>query len=237
MQFDQVIQTRRSIRNFKSDPISDKAISDILEAARLAASGSNLQPWRFVVIRSQEIKEKLKGATRWRFAMKAPVVIACCSDLSAVDGRQNRIVELSRAGVFDNVEMDGEYSPPEKNQEQLLAYLNMNVGIAITHMMLKAVDLGLGTCWIGGFDPLKTKEVLGLDDHQVLAGGDRGQLAVHRCPVRVVAERVGFEAQPAALDVLRRIREALLKVGPETLGHHLRRPCVVLLAAPRLLRV
>jgi nitroreductase len=52
MEFDQVIQTRRSIRNFRPDPVSDKAIFDILEAARLAASGSNIQPWRFIVIRS-----------------------------------------------------------------------------------------------------------------------------------------------------------------------------------------
>jgi nitroreductase len=163
MQFDQVIQTRRSIRNFKPDPVSDKAISDILEAARLAPSGSNIQPWRFVVIRSQEIKEKLKTATRWKFALKAPVIMACCTELSSLDSRPDRIVELTQAGVFDNVEMDGEYSPPEKNQEQLLAYLNMNVGIAITYMMLKAVDLGLGTCWIAGFDHLKTKKILALE--------------------------------------------------------------------------
>ena len=165
MNFDQVIQTRRSIRNFKPDPVSDKTIYDILAAARLAPSGSNIQPWRFIIIRSPEMKEKLKTTTIWRFALKAPVIIACCTDLSAPEGRQDRLVELSQAGVFDNVEMGGDYTPPEKTQEQLLAYLNMNVGIAITHMMLKAVDLGLGTCWIGGFDPMKAKEVLALDDN------------------------------------------------------------------------
>ena len=165
MQFDQVIQTRRSIRNFKPDPVSDGAISDILKAARLAPSGSNIQPWRFIIIRSSEMKEKLKAATVFRFVLKAPVVIACCADLSALNSRPDRLIELVEAGVFDNVEVDGEYTPPERNQEQLLAYLNMNVGIAITHMMLKAVDLGLGTCWIGGFDPMKSKEILDLDDN------------------------------------------------------------------------
>ena len=170
MEFDQAIQTRRSIRNFKPDPVSDKAIFDILEAARLAASGSNIQPWRFIIIRSPEMKEKLKTATIYRFALKAPVVIACCTNLSALDTRPDRVVELIQAGVFDKVEVDGEYVPPERNQEQVLTYLNMNVGIAITHMMLKAVDLGLGSCWIGGFDPLKTKELLALDDNlQVVA--------------------------------------------------------------------
>jgi nitroreductase len=165
MEFDQVIQTRRSIRNFKPDLVSDKAIFDILEAARQAASGSNTQPWRFIVIRSPEMKEKLNTATVFRFALKAPVVIACCTDLSALDGRTDRALELLQAGVFDDVEVDGDYTPPERNQEQVLAYLNMNVGIAITHMMLKAVDLGLGTCWIGGFDSLKTKEILALDNN------------------------------------------------------------------------
>ena len=187
MQFDQVVQTRRSIRNFKPDPVSDKAISDILETARLAPSGSNIQPWRFVVIRSQEIKEKLKTATRWKFALKAPVIMACCTELSALDSRPDRIVELTQAGVFDNVEMDGEYSPPEKNQEQLLAYLNMNVGIAITYMMLKAVDLGLGTCWIAGFDPLKAKNILALDDNMHIVA-----LLPIGYPERVPAQRPRF---------------------------------------------
>ena len=119
MQFDQVIQTRRSIRNFKPDSVPDKVVKDILEAARLAPSGSNIQPWRFVIIKSPEIKEKLKGTTRWRFALKAPVIIACCSHLIAADGRPDRLVELTQAGVFDNVEMEGEYTVPERTQEQL----------------------------------------------------------------------------------------------------------------------
>jgi nitroreductase len=164
MDFDQVIRNRRSIRHFKSDPVSDQIISEILESARLAPSGGNIQPWRFVIIRSPEIKEKLKSATIWRFALKAPVIIACCSDLSAAEGRQARLLELSQAGVFENVDMDGEYAPPERNRDQLTAYLNLNVGIAITQMMLTAVDLGLGSCWIGGFDAAKTKEILSLDE-------------------------------------------------------------------------
>jgi len=187
MQFDEIIQKRRSIRNFNPDPVPDQAISDILEAARLAPSGSNIQPWRFVVIRSQEMKEKLKAATIWRFALKAPVIIACCTDLTSLDSRPDRLVELTQAGVFDNVEMEGEYTPPERSREQLLTYLNMNVGIAITHMMLKAVDLGLGTCWIGGFDPLKTKEILGLDDNLPIVA-----LLPIGYPVRVPAQRPRF---------------------------------------------
>lgn len=68
-----------------------------------------------------------------------------------------------------------------------MTYLNMNVGIAITHMMLKAVDLGLGTCWIGGFDPLKTKEILGLDDNLPIVA-----LLPIGYPVRVPVQRPRF---------------------------------------------
>ena len=164
MDFDQVIQDRRSIRNFRPDPVPDQALTEILEVARKAPSGSNIQPWRFVVIRSPEMRAKLSAATVFRFVTKAPVVIACCSDFSALEARPNRLMELVQAGVFEDVELDGAYVPPDRNIDQLMAYLNMNVGIAVTHMMLKAVDLGLGTCWIGGFDSLKVKEMLGLED-------------------------------------------------------------------------
>ncbi|MFO7963795.1 MAG: nitroreductase family protein [Desulfobacterales bacterium] len=164
MEFDEVITTRRSIRNFKKEPVSDEAVNEILEAARLAASGSNIQPWRFVIVRSPEIKKKLEAVTIYRFALKAPVLIACCADLTSLDTRSERISELLEAGVFNDVEVEGEFTPPERNREQILTYLTMNVGIAVTHMMLKAVDLGLGTCWIGGFYPKRAKEILNLDD-------------------------------------------------------------------------
>jgi nitroreductase len=188
MEFDQVIRTRRSIRQFKSDPVSDQAISEILEAARLSPSGSNIQPWRFVVIRSPEVRNQLREATVFRFALKAPVIIACCSDFSALEGRPERMLELFQAGVFDDIEVDGEFVPPERNRDQLLAYLNMNVGIAITHMMLKAVDLGMGTCWIGGFDPIKAKPILSLEDSlQVVA------LLPIGYPERIPAPRPRFD--------------------------------------------
>ena len=190
MEFDQVIRARRSIRHFKPDPVSNEALSEILEAARLAPSGSNIQPWRFVIIRSPEKKKQLEAATVFRFVLKAPVVIACCSDFSALDGRQDRLLELFQAGVFEGVETDGEYIPPERNQDQLQAYLNMNVGIAITHMMLKAADLGLGTCWIGGFDPMKAKEILSLDHRlQIVA------LLPIGYPERLPAPRPRFAAE------------------------------------------
>ena len=188
MELSEIIASRRSIRKFKGKDVSEETIRILLDAARLAPSGSNLQPWRFVVVRSPEARNSLQAATVFRFALKAPVVIACCSDFSSLEGRPERMLELFQAGVFDNVEVDGEYVPPDRNRDQLGAYLNMNVGIAITHMMLKAVDLGLGTCWIGGFDSVKAKEILGLEDPlQVVA------LLPIGYPAKVPAARPRFD--------------------------------------------
>jgi len=165
MELDKVIEIRRSIRKFKQDPVPDETINKILEAARLAPSGSNIQPWRFIIAKSDQEKEKLRSVTPFRFALKAPVLIVCCADMTALEKRDDRVNELFQAGVFNDVEMDGLYAVPERTKEQALSYLAMNVGIAITYIMLKASDLGLGTCWIGGFDPKKTKEILNLDEN------------------------------------------------------------------------
>ena len=169
MELDKVMEERRSIRKFKPDPVPDELILKLLEAARLAPSGSNIQPWRFLSVRSPEMKEKIKSATRYTFVAKAPVILVCCADLAALETRTARIDELMQSGVFDGVEVDGTYAPPEKTSEQMLSYLTLNVGIAITHIMLKAVDLGLGACWIGGFDSQKVKSMLGLKENLFVA--------------------------------------------------------------------
>ena len=165
MELDKAIQERRSVRKYKPDPVSDDIIARLLEAARLAASGSNTQPWRFVAVRSPDLKEKIRETTRYKFVAKAPVLLVCCADMAALDKRPARLKELIDAGVFDGVEVSGDYTPPPQSSEQLMGYLNLNVGIAITHIMLKAVDLGLGTCWIGGCDKEKVKEILNLEDN------------------------------------------------------------------------
>jgi len=63
MELNDIIQQRRSTRKFKTDPVPDSLIDELLEAARLAPSGSNLQPWRFIIVRSNAIKQKLESVT------------------------------------------------------------------------------------------------------------------------------------------------------------------------------
>lgn len=165
-----VMKARRSIRKFKVDPVSDENITQLIEAARLAPSGSNLQPTRFVVVKSKEAREKLSEATPLPFVTKAPVVIACCVDSESLSGLQNRYAELKEAGAFvdtplDNPDSDSYTTRRQMDQATAEAYMRLNAAIAIEHITLRAVDLGLGTCWIMMFDQAKARQALGINEN------------------------------------------------------------------------
>jgi nitroreductase len=164
-----IIAKRRSIRKFRPEDISDETAHLLLDAARLAPSGSNLQPWRFVVVKSPSAKESLGRCTPYKFIMKAAVIFVCCADLTAITTRDRRMGELLEAGVFKDVDMDlsdsSAYASAVMDADAARAYLSMNVAIAVEHMVLKAVDLGLGSCWLGRFDRDMLKKVLALDEN------------------------------------------------------------------------
>jgi nitroreductase len=168
MELSDVIISRRSIRKFKQENISADTVRLLLDAARLAPSGSNLQPARFIVAQSQDAKEALGQCTPYKFIVKASVVFVCCADLMAISKREKRMGELLEAGAFDGVDMSFDSASPYASavmeSEAAKAYLSMNVAIAVEHIVLKAVDLGLGSCWLGRFDRDKLKEYLKLDE-------------------------------------------------------------------------
>ena len=168
MELSDVIASRRSIRKFRQEDISADTIRLLLDAARLAPSGSNLQPARFIVAQSPAAKEALGRFTPYKFIVKAAVIFVCCADLTAMTTREHRIGELFQEGAFEGVEIDTRdpllTSNPGLAAEAVKAYLAMNAAIAIEHIVLRAVDLGLGSCWLGRFDRDKVKEFLKLDD-------------------------------------------------------------------------
>jgi nitroreductase len=131
----EAIRLRKSVRSFEDRPVEDEKLEALLEAARLAPSASNRQEWRFVVVRDAETREKLPSAARNQaFVGQAPVVLACCAET-------------------DNHRMAcGQLCYP------------INVAIAIDHITLAAVELGLATCWIGAFEEDKVKRLLGIPD-------------------------------------------------------------------------
>ncbi|MBW2604256.1 MAG: nitroreductase family protein [Deltaproteobacteria bacterium] len=142
MKLDQILNTRRSVRSFDSRPVSENDIISIIEAARLSPSACNSQTWRFIFVTRREIIRKIcleamRPVIPNRWLEKAPLVIAGCSQLDII---ANRI-----GGRVTGIE-----------------YYQIDLGIAMEHMVLKAVELGLGTCWIGWFDETGVKDILGI---------------------------------------------------------------------------
>lgn len=174
MELTQVVEQRRSIRKFREDPFPDGMIEQLLDAARLAPSGSNIQPARFVVVKSPAVRKKLGTSTPYKFITRAPVIFVCCADRASLATRDQRVGELRETGAFVDIEMDPTnlqaYTAAQMDDFAAREYLSMNVAIAIEHVVLRAVDLGLGSCWIGRFDRDRAREVLELgDDIQIVA--------------------------------------------------------------------
>ena len=141
MEFMEVIAKRRSVRAYKSQEISKETLSKILEAARLAPSASNRQPWKFVVVRDPEKRQELAKAARGQsFVGEAPIVIA------------------------------GVALEPERMMSCKVPAYAVDLAIALEHIALAAQDEGLGTCWIGAFSQEEVKKILGVpDSYKVVA--------------------------------------------------------------------
>ena len=171
MNVSEAIKKRRSIRKFKSDPIPEEKIRLLLESARLAPSGTNTQPWRFIVIKDNDTKKKLQEAAHnQRHIGRAPVIIVCCADLKAFKEFPERVDELIESGAL-----------PERTREVFIPYLSKgmdtvtkdalmvaaaaNVAIAVEHIVLQAVEIGLGTCWVRWYEDNKVKEILDIPEH------------------------------------------------------------------------
>lgn len=141
MEFDTVLKTRRSIRAFADRPVPDDALARILEAARIAPSACNFQPWRFIIVKDPATRSQLaKMCSGQSWVAKAPVLIVCCG--KRYQQRYN--------WMGDN------------------AYL-VDLGIAIEHMVLAARNEGLGTCWIGAYQDQPIKKLLAIPaDHDLI---------------------------------------------------------------------
>lgn len=170
MELKKVLSERRSIRIFRPEPLPPGTIEELLEAARLAPSGTNLQPWRFLAVTSAENRQKLATCTfNVNFIAQAPLTMVCCADRSSLDTRPERVRELAQSGAFAGTDLENfsfsDYQEKLARDEAAnLAYLNLNVAIAIEQMILRAVDLGLGSCWVMLFSPKKVKQLFALPD-------------------------------------------------------------------------
>jgi len=137
--FQNLVAQRRSIRRYRDQPVDRDKILTCIEAARLAPSAENVQPWRFLIIDDPDIKEAFaKDAFSGiyfisRFAAKAPVLILILARLDIIANRIGK-------------------------QIQNIHFYLIDIGIAGEHIVLQAEELGLGACWIGWFNPRKTRK-------------------------------------------------------------------------------
>jgi nitroreductase len=163
----ETIRKRRSIRRYEDRPVPQEIIDELLEAARLAPSASNLQTWRFKVVTDEKTRRALREAAfNQRFVETAPVVIVACADFEAFGDRAKRSMELLRTrAVKPSLSMLIRTLRSERAadiEERNLTNVLINVSIAVEHMVLAAASLGLGTCWVRAFLPDRVAEILSL---------------------------------------------------------------------------
>ncbi|MBI1919602.1 MAG: nitroreductase family protein [Geobacter sp.] len=167
----EAIETRRSIRKFKLDPIPVDVMDALLDAARLAPSGCNAQPWRFKIVRDEETKRKLaEAAYDQPFIAEAPVVLVCCADVGAyLEGMVSGTEDLGKIGAVEERVVkiihraaDGMKAMPIADIGPRIA---LNVAISVEHIALRALDFGLGSCWIRLINEQMVKGIFGWDDN------------------------------------------------------------------------
>jgi nitroreductase len=143
MDFTELIKSRESIRSYDpSKPVPEEVLRRILEAGRLALSAANRQPWKFLVISSPVMLEKVRGCYGREWFHDAPHVVA-------VVGLKDQAWVRSHDG-YNAVETDA--------------------AIAMTHIILAAENEDVGACWIANYDPAKLREALDLSGNEEIFG-------------------------------------------------------------------
>ncbi len=137
------IKNRYSLRKYSNTPVEKEKIERCLEAARLAPSACNAQPWKFVVVDKPELKEQVANAARAemlnmnKFANEAPVIIAIVMEPANVTSTLGSKIKRKH-------------------------YPLMDIGVAAEHICLQATEEGLGSCMIGWLNEKKVKKTLGV---------------------------------------------------------------------------
>jgi nitroreductase len=143
MEYTELIHSRESVRNYDPDrPVPKEILEKILDAGRLAPSACNYQPFKFLLISSPALLEKVKASYNRDWFKEAPHVLV-------IIGYRDLAWKRSYDG-YNSIETD--------------------VAIAMTHIILSAENEGVGTCWIEAYDPLLLRRALNPDDNQLIFG-------------------------------------------------------------------
>jgi nitroreductase len=137
------IKMRRSIRKYTDRPVEDEMLVKVLEAGILAPSGSNTQPWHYIVVKSEEMRRKLAEVSHnQKWMISAPINIVCVADL--------------RSRIKGDIDL---FIDENSSQEELKMIIR-DTSISIEHIVLEASELGLGTCWVAWFTQEEIRPIL-----------------------------------------------------------------------------
>lgn len=136
MEFSELIAKRYSVRAYKPDPVEDDKLQKVLEAARIAPTAANRQPFKLIVVHTQGRQDELQRIYRREWFVQAPLIICA--------------VGVSRQGWV--------------RSDDKRRYQDVDVAIVMDHLILEATNQGLGTCWIAAFNAKAAREILELPD-------------------------------------------------------------------------
>lgn len=146
------ILSRRSVRKYLDKDVPQDMIMQILEAARQAPSACNIQPWKFIVIRDEDVKKAVVAADHnQQWMLSAPVFLAFVADPAMRDGIDYGYVD-------------------ETCDAMDLKRAMRDTGAAIENAILAAEELGLSTCWTAWFTQADMKPALGIPDDKYVVG-------------------------------------------------------------------
>ena len=149
MNFFDLIKTRQSVRKYSGKPVEREKIEKCIEAARLAPSASNSQPWKYIIVDEPGLKEKVGKETysnliRFnKFVEQAPVIV---------------VIVIEKAPIITQI------GAKIKNKEFSL----IDIGISAEHFCLQATEEGLGTCMLGWFNEKPIKKLLKIPKNKTI---------------------------------------------------------------------
>jgi nitroreductase len=143
MEYTDLIRSRESVRNYDPNrPVPKELLEKILDAGRISPSAANHQPWKFLLISSYDLLDKVKACYKRDWLKDAPHILV-------ILGLHDQAWRRSYDG-YNSIETD--------------------VAIAMTHIILAAENEGIGTCWIAAYNPILLKEALNTGENQIIFG-------------------------------------------------------------------
>lgn len=167
----EAISARQSVKVYRPDPIPDEVLVRLVAAAHLAPSSNNVQPWEFVIVTDPELKKRLRvAANNQEQVERSAATIVVLGSLR----QEDRLADQMEAALPAD-------APPERRERVLRNvkrhredadfrrdHVRTNTFIGTSFLVLAAQSLGIASSWMGGFDPNKVRDLLGIPEHYIV---------------------------------------------------------------------